>query len=204
MSRSYFPTTDPTLSVWATNYKDKIGNYATELNLTHEQVDAERAYCDALIAAVNNVSSKRGQIKSAIDGRKATLSFEGGALRAEIGRHKANATFTDAIGQDLGIITHSVSVDFANYKAKISAELYGGMIRVKFKKMYADGVNLYRRKKGTVDWLFLARATKNPFDHSFTLLVSGQPEHWEYRAFGVVDDSEVGTASDIVEVIYGV
>lgn len=204
MARSYFPSADPTLSVWATNYKEKIGNYATVLGLTPDQVAAEQAYCDALIAAVNNVSNKRSQVKSAIDGRKATLAFEGGALRAEIGRHKAMANFTDAIGQDLGIISHSVAVDFAAYKAKISVELYGGMIRVKFKKMYADGINLYKRRKGTVDWLFVARATKNPFDHSFTLQVNGQPEHWEYRAFGVVDDVEVGTASDIVEVIYGV
>jgi hypothetical protein len=204
MARSYFPVTDATLSVWATNYREKIGNYATELGLTPEQVTSEQGFCDALIASVNNVSSKRGQLKSAIDGRKESLATNGGALRSEIGRHKTAANYTESMGQDLGIVSHSVAIDFANYKAKINAELFGGLVRIKFRKMNADGINLYRRKKGTSEWIYVARATKSPFDHSFSLQVSGQPEHWEYRAFGVVDDTEVGTASDIVEVIYGV
>jgi hypothetical protein len=204
MAKSFFPSTDATLSVWATNYRDKIGNYATELSLTPEQVAAEQSFCDHLIASVNNVSSKRNQLKSAIDGKKDTVELSGGALRAEISRHKTLANYTEAIGQDLGVVAHSVAIDFANYKAKISAELYGGLIRIKFQKKYADGINLYRRKKGTGEWLFVARATKSPFDHSLSLQVAGQPEHWEYRAFGVVDDNEVGIASDIVEVIYGI
>jgi hypothetical protein len=30
-----------------------------------------------------------------------------------------------------------------------------------------------------------------------------QPEHWEYKAFGVINDDEIGQASDIVEVVFG-
>ncbi len=204
MSRSFFPLTDSLLAVWAANYKAKIGNFAGLLGLTPEKVAAEQANCDAIIESVNNVSDKRGQLKGAIEARKAIIASEGGALRAEIGRHKTAVNFTDAIGEELGIKTHAPTVDFANYKAKITVELYGGIVRIKFKKMYADGINIYRRKKGALEWLYVARATKNPFDHNFSLQVAGQPEHWEYRAFGVVDDSEVGVPSDIVEIIYGV
>jgi hypothetical protein len=35
------------------------------------------------------------------------------------------------------------------------------------------------------------------------LQTPGQPEHWEYQLFGVIDDAEIGLASDIVEVVYG-
>jgi hypothetical protein len=35
------------------------------------------------------------------------------------------------------------------------------------------------------------------------LATPGQPEHWEYRAFGVLNDNEIGVASDIVETIFG-
>ena len=77
------------------------------------------------------------------------------------------------------------------------------VVRIKFKKLGVDGINLYHRKKGTTSWLFLARATKNPFDDQIVLATAGQPEHWEYRAFGVIDDAEIGQPSDIVEMVYG-
>ena len=202
MARSYFPSSDAQLLVWATNYKAKIGNYATELNLTQVQVDAEKAYCDDLIASLNNVSSKRGQLKASIGGRKTTVSTKGGALRAEIGQHKASPNFSQEIGLDLGIIAPNVTVDFANYKAQFTTEIYGGNIRIKFKKNNADGINLYGRKKGSLNWMYVARLTKNPYDYNFVLQTEGQPEHWEYRAFGVVDDAEIGVASDIVEILY--
>jgi hypothetical protein len=203
MSKSFFPVSDPKMVIWATNFKLKIGIYATELNLTDDEVDEQIGYCDEIINSVNNVSDKRAQIKAALDARKSTLSIAGSALRAAITRHKSKANFTNAIGQDLGIITQNVGIDFSTYKARFTAEHYGGVIRIKFKKKYADGINLYRRKKGTTFWVYLARATKNPFDHNFSLEMGGQPEHWEYRAFGVVNDTEIGVASDIVEVIYG-
>ncbi len=88
-----------------------------------------------------------------------------------------------------------------NYKAKITAETFAGFGRIKFVKKGVDGLNLYHRKKGTSAWLFLARVTKSPFDDHVALLNNDQPEHWEYRATGVVNDVEVGVASDIIEVI---
>ena len=204
MSRTFFPVSDAMLLLWAMNYKEKIGIYATVFGMTPEDLAREIEYCDAIIASVNRVGSKNTQYQSSVQARTKTVATEGGALRANIGHHKTAPNYTEVIGLDLGIVTHNAALDFANYKAKISAELYGGMVRIKFRKMYADGINLYRRKKGGVEWGFVARVTKSPFDYSFVLEVVGQPEHWEYRAFGVVDDTEVGFPSDIVEVIYGI
>ena len=110
--------------------------------------------------------------------------------------------YTDVIGEDLGIISNTPSVDFANFKAVITVEIHGGFIQTKFKKMDADGVNIYRRRKGAVDWLFLARATQIPFEQTFVLDVPSQPEIWQYRSYGVLLDNEVGYPSDIIEVVY--
>ena len=35
------------------------------------------------------------------------------------------------------------------------------------------------------------------------ICLAGQPEHWEYRAFGVIDDAEIGQPSDIAEIVFG-
>lgn len=76
-------------------------------------------------------------------------------------------------------------------------------MRIKFSKSSTDGVNLYHRRKGQAEWSFLARDTKSPYDDHIVLSIANQPEHWEYRAYGVIDDEEIGLASDIVEVVFG-
>jgi hypothetical protein len=69
--------------------------------------------------------------------------------------------------------------------------------------MGVDGVNIYRRKRGEVIWQLVTRSTRSPYEHRIQLENPAQPEHWEYRAFGVIKDVEIGQPSDIVEVIFG-
>lgn len=203
MKSSYFPKSDSQLVIWATNYKNKISNHTANLEMTNEQVVNETAYCNALIEAINNVSSAKQALKAATDAKLLAIETQGGALRNEIARHKLTPNFTDAIGQDLGIIGVALDFNPASYKAKISAEIFAGLARIKFTKKGVDGINIYHRKKGTTPWLFMARVTKSPFDDHITLENPNQPEHWEYRAYGVMDDLEIGIPSDIVELIIG-
>lgn len=202
MGRSYFPNSDAKQSVWAANYMQQIESVAGQLGLTEEQVNKQKANCDKMINSISNVANGRSNLGSAIGIRNKTIATEGGSLRADISNIKTLPGYTEAIGRTLGIITNSPSVDFATFKPKMIIEMYGGLIRIKFKKLDTDGLNIYRRKKGTVDWIYLTRANKSPYDQNFVLEIPGQPELWEYRAFGVVDDNEVGVASDVVEVIY--
>lgn len=203
MSNSFFPRVDAELVVWANNYKNKIAANAVALGLTDDQVTNEVTFCDQLITAINEVNSKKQALKSSLDARLLAIEVQGGALRTEIARHKLNPGYTDAIGSDLGIISHRVGIDPATYKAKIAVEIFAGIARIKFTKRGVDGLNIYHRKKGTSNWLFMARVTKSPFDDHLTLENPNQPEHWEYRAYGVIDDLEIGIASDIVEAIIG-
>ena len=203
MPGSFFPSNDDKLLSWALNYKETIETYATELGLTSDDVATEKSLCDDLIAAINNLNALKAQLSSSQESRDNAVATSGGNLRAKISHHKTAAGFTTSIGEALKIITHSPTVDYATYKASIRAELYAGHVRIKFTKKGAEGINLYARKKGTSNWNFVARATKSPYTHSFALEVANQPEHWEYRAFGVVSDLEVGIASDIVEIIVG-
>ena len=204
MTNSFFPKSDPDLLVWATNYKNKIAANATVLNLSAAQVSNEIDNCNALIASINAVAANKAALKSAVDAKTLSIEMQGGALRTEIARHKLAPEFTNAIGQDLGVMSVNLGFDPNIYKAKINVEVYAGYARIKFTKRGVDGVNLYHRKKGTTNWLFMARVTKSPFDDRIVLQTAGQPEHWEYRAYGVLNDLEIGIASDIVEIIIGI
>ena len=203
MNKSYFPQQDAALLVWATNYLEKIPTFATELGMTPAEVDAEVTICRSIINSINLVNTQKNLLKGAVDSRDTIIATQGGVLRLDIARHKMAKDYTEAIGQDLGIIGTSTEFDPATYKAEIFTELFGGNIRIRFKKLGVDGINIYKRQKGNPAWVLLTRATKSPYDFHPVLTEANKPEHWEFRAFGVINDIEIGLASDIAEIVYG-
>ena len=203
MTNSFFPKADPSLVAWATNYKEKIVLYGVILGMTPAEIDAEIAICDVIITSINGVNAQKTTLKKVIDIRDEVINLQGGELRADIARHKTATGYTEAIGQDLGIIGTSVEFDPNSYKPILTVELFGGNIRFRFVKAGVNGLNIYKRQKGTSNFILLSRATKSPFDFHPTLVEANKPEHWEFRAFGVINDLEIGLASDIVEIVFG-
>ena len=57
--------------------------------------------------------------------------MQGGVLRVEISRHKIAFGFTESIKHDLGIVSVNIGFDINAYKPKLTAEMFGGYIRVK-------------------------------------------------------------------------
>lgn len=202
MGKSYFPTSEAQQSAWAANYKAKIVDVAGSLGLTEEQVNRQKSNCEKLISSIDNVSVKRSDLKLAIGARNTTIATDGGSLRADISNIKTLPGYTVGIGEALQIISPSTSADYATFKPVLTAETFGSKLRLRFKKMETDGVNIYRKKTDSSEWQFVARANKSPYDQSYINTIPGQPELWQYRAFGVVNDNEIGQASAIIEVIY--
>jgi hypothetical protein len=202
MNIHYLPVKFAAQVIWLNNYKLKIAVHSTALGLTATQLADEVQWCEDVIAAINNIETKSAELKSARSAKTATDRSQLAAIRANIARHKVHIDYTPAIGSELGIVSNNTGFDPTTYKAALTVEIFGGHVRIKFTKRGADGINLYHRKKTAIEWGFLARINKSPFDNHIVLAIPNQPEHWEYRAFGVVDDEEVGIASDIVEVVY--
>ncbi|MBC7721090.1 MAG: hypothetical protein H7068_03650 [Pedobacter sp.] len=199
----YFPRSNAEQVTWLTNFKTKIATTGVTLGLTPAQITTIQNHCTSLIAAISNVETKKTDLAAAVKAKEIASQTDAGALRIEVARYKTLATYLPTMGQDLGIIGTATTFDAASYKAKITAEMYAGFVRVKFTKNGTDGVNIYHRQKGEVTWQFLARDTKSPYDDHIVLATAGIPEHWEYRAFGVINDLEIGQPSDIVEMVYG-
>lgn len=203
MTNSFFPKSDSSLVVWATNYKEKIVLHGVALGMTPAEIDAEIDICKAVITAINEVNAQKTTLKKVIDSRDGVIDLQGAELRTDIARHKTATGYTEAIGQDLGIIGSTVEFDPNTFKPVISVELFGGNIRFRFVKAGVNGLNIYKRQKGTSNFTLLSRTTKSPFDFHPTLSEANKPEHWEFRAFGVINDVEIGLASDIVEIVFG-
>ena len=102
-----------------------------------------------------------------------------------------------------GLISSPDVFDAVNYKPVLAVSVEGNLVRIRFKKLGADNVNIYHRLKGSAAWLFLARYTHSPYDDHIVLTNAGVPEHREYIAYGVKNDAEIGQPSDIAQVVFG-
>ena len=203
MNKSYFPRQFANMVLWAINYKTKLPDYMIELNLTQSEVDDEIAACDAMIDAINLVLTQKNLLKSAVNGRNLSVKDNGVKIRIDIARHKTAKLYTQAIGEDLGIIGSTIGFDPDTFKPDLSAIPFGGHISIRFTKKGVDGINLYKRQKGSANWKLISRVTKSPFDYHPVLAVETQPEQYEFRAFGVIKDKEIGLPSDIAEIVFG-
>lgn len=202
MYLSYFPSSDPAAKIWLETYRTNIQDLGASLGLTPAQIADEVALCDALINALAKVAITREAAASAVAAKNTAWGTELKSLKGNIARHKTQASYTEAIGNSLGIVGSQSDLDTEAYKPDLTAGLFGGFVRLKFTKKGVDGVNIYHRKKGDSTWKFLARDTKSPYDDHIELATANQPEHWEYQCFGVLDDAQIGIASDIVEIVF--
>jgi hypothetical protein len=84
-----------------------------------------------------------------------------------------------------------------SYKAalKVSIATDGG-VRVDFPKKGVEGVNIYERIAGTTVWHKAGSCNHSPFIDHTPLTQTGVAETREYMDKGVVNDAEIGQASD--------
>src|SRR5438552_17659099 len=78
----------------------------------------------------------------------------------------------------------------------------GGVGELDFDKSISDGVNIYAKRDGDADFVFLARDTASPYidNPDASGLVATKPELREYKAVYVQSDAEIGLSSDEVVV----
>ena len=84
------------------------------------------------------------------------------------------------------------------------------VVELAFDKSISDGVNIYAKRDGDADFVFLAcragvrrrraRDTASPYVDNRPLLAVGKPELREYKAVYVLSDAEIGLFSDEVVV----
>ena len=200
--KPFFPKAITELLAWAQNYKTKIGNFAEALNMSPDEVAKEVAKCDKMIDSINEVFGLRSNFKSGVSSRNSILDAEGTDLRIDIKRHKASAGYTESIGLALGIIGTDTDFDPSTFKPVITVEPFGNLVTIKFTKKGVNGLNIYSRKKGQANFKLLSRATKSPFKFQPAVDETGKPIQWEFIAFGVIKDEEIGLPSDSVTFVF--
>ncbi|MFO0573726.1 MAG: hypothetical protein U1A78_07010 [Polyangia bacterium] len=198
----FLPSADPQLIPWLKNFSAKLQLHQKELGLADSAVKAEEARVTALASAIEKNEQKRAEYQAQVTATRTLKEGELGKLRATVRLLKAQPTYTEAIGRDLGIVAPaSGGLRGDEAKPRLRAELAPGLVRLKFSKEGFDGVNLYREREGG-GWVFLGHDTRSPFEDRAPLARPGQPELRRYRAVYVDRDTEIGEPSDTLQVTF--
>ncbi len=205
-------------------FAEKLPNYQMALGLTPAQMAAVEAD-DQFMAFVVLGSNAAGTYKQGwTDLKDAARKGDGAALlntfpaavdvssppavaiapgvearfRTLVGQIKTNSAYTNAMGEDLGIVADESAS--ALTKPVLTVKLEGADPVIGFKKGSSDGIKLYSKRGSETDFSFLAVDTRSPYVDNRPNLVPGTTEKRTYQAYFIVNDAQVGGVSDDISI----
>lgn len=202
MYRPYKPTTDGGQLVWYPNFLDKLPTYATVLNLTAGEVTDAVASCNAIVDAILDDQNHRSEAAMARAIKLQTQGIEGAKVNNLVARLKTSSGYSDAIGQDLGVVGSNIPFDPTTYRPLLRVTSVIGGLRLSWVRGQAQVMKVYTRLQGQTEWKVLTMSTSTFFDDRTPLVNPLVPEIREYMVCGMVKDAEVGQPSDIVSGVF--
>ena len=215
--KGYLPVSDADKVIWLNNFATKIQTYAANLGVTAAEVTSIKndaayfSYVENLLEAskqtTNNIVHYRNLLKTpklqqhlgALPvmpniGASPVAVSEGILERVSrvIARIKASLNYTDNIGQDLGIIAPTKTVDLINLQPILKIQLDAGFPRIKCNKSVADGLDLYVDRNDGQGFIFVKRLFV--LDYTDETKTSAIAE-WRYNAMFVIGNKNVGIMS---------
>jgi len=206
-NQPYFPTRAAARAIWLANISKKAAIHAAQLNFTSQQVadlQADIAYLlwillhwyPAMQQSSLEYSVYRDLIATGSGNEicplpSAPVFADMPEIRLPgilprifnmVQLAKLGSGYTEAIGQDMGIIGKADSTSHVLPDFAVAIELGDGLERVKFTFTKYDHDGIYietRRNNGT--WEFLAIAMSKPYYDDRPVQAAGVPEIREYR-----------------------
>jgi hypothetical protein len=122
-----------------------------------------------------------------------------GRLAALASRIKKHPGYTEAIGQNLGIIGPDQTFDPGTAKPVLKVTLEAGHPNVGWKKQGMDGLEIWV-DRGTGAFAFLALDTVPDYLDTAPLPAAGTSAVWKYKAIYRLNDEQVGEWSDVASI----
>ena len=192
----YIPRKDPAYLAWHDLFKAGVLAQAATFGLVAGDTTPITTDNTDLHTKITNVNTTGAVASQAVADKNISRGNSEKRARALAGRIKKHPAYTVALGALLGIIGAEDTTDLAGVPPVISgSDRTGGVVQIDFNKSTSDGVNIYSKRDGDVDFVFLARDTQTPYVDNRALKVAGKPELREYKAMYVLGDDEIGIFS---------
>jgi hypothetical protein len=223
---SYIPTGDADKGIWMNNFKTKLSTHASLVGITAAEVTATQKDADMLLyilnmlelckQTVNNITAYKSSLKHAVGQQHLgaipslpTLATpppivpEGVFDRISklVKRIKASTSYTDAMGQDLGIIAPTQTIDVNAMQPDLKVNLDAGRPHIKCSKGYADAIDLYADRKDSIGFTLIGRLLKLDYIDVISLPANTVLAEWDYKAMYVIGNDNVGLMSSVASVV---
>lgn len=196
----YIPRGTNDFLAWHDNFQTQVAALMATFELTQPDVDAvasDNAYAHE--KATGAEAAKAAQQAATADRRETFATAESNA-RSLANRLKAHAAYSEALGQQLGIVGPEDTTDLTSEKPTLTAESVNpGNVTIGFNKSISDGVMIHSKRGGQTAFTMLAWDTRSPYVDNRSNLSAG-PEDREYRAQYFVNDEPIGQFSDVLQV----
>ena len=197
---SFIPGRDSELDTFEENFRAKLSVHSAALGIDPEEAAAITSLINIHKTAFANMVDKRHASKAAKEENKAKKKILLSELRRISRQIKALKGYTEAIGDDLGIIgPQTVASDSGEKKPQITAKTSGHLVILKYKKNGSNGIRIYCKRGNETDYSFLALSTVSPFTDDRPNLQTAVPEKREYYCYFFDGSTETGRQSDIVK-----
>src|SRR6266478_6667040 len=210
----FIPRTDSDFLVWHDQFKTSVLAQAATFGLVAADttpITNDNTDIHAKVTSVNSTSAIATQAVADKNTSRANANKHARALTARI---KAHPAYTVALGSLLGIEGPQDTTDLTTSKPTLAGvDQTGGVVELDFDKSISDGVNIYAKRDGDADFVFLAcraelrrrrardtaslAAPKSdeggPYidNPDASGLVATKPELREYKAVYVQSDAEI-------------
>jgi hypothetical protein len=222
MSKAYFiPADEPGKRAWLNNFSSKLPADGPTVGVTAAEITQTTA--DALyFGFVCDAHNQHTQTTRDWTAYKTALRSGGslgampttpalgvpppavppdifGRASALASRIKKHPAYTDAIGQDLGIIGAEQTVDPTTMKPILVLSLQAGHPNVGWTKSGMDSLEIWV-DRGTGTFAFLTIVTSTNYLDNAALPAAGASAVWRYKAIYRLNDEQVGSWSDVATI----
>lgn len=208
--QAYYPTSEAEEIKWLSNFINKLPSYTDPLKLSAEQVanivadiqfylwilqhqnPATQKFSQESTACKNHVANGSGTELCTLPAYPTFTQMPASRLPGVLKRLakfvqqiKLSDTYSESIGQDLGIIGSQKNIKSSEYITVSFLAVnergdQGARVKITFKKHGHDGVWIEGRRNDG-DWEFMGVTTVKPWYDERALLQAGVPEIREYR-----------------------
>ncbi|MBC8385726.1 MAG: hypothetical protein H8E57_09445 [Candidatus Cloacimonetes bacterium] len=200
IKKDFVPTSIAKVVDFLIEFLRAFATYAGVFNFSTEEVDKITNEINKCEADFIDKNEKQNAAKAAITKFNLSKKTAITTVRSYVNRIKPAPPYTEAIGDEMGILGEEIHIDPGTMQPKLKINLKAGVPEAKWMKDYSDGVNIYSKRGNESGFSFLARDTVSPYVDNRPNLEPGKPEDRWYYAYYIFEDQENGIESDTVKI----
>ena len=156
----YIPKQDTDYLAWHDQFKTNVLAQAATFGLVAGDTTPITTDNTDFHTKITNLNSTQAIARQAVADKNISRRNGEGRARALARRIKAHPAYTVALGNLLGIVGPDDGIDLSTRRPDITGnDRTGGQVEIGFNKLTSDGVNIYSKRDGDVDFIYLARDT---------------------------------------------